>query len=813
MNYFYRTALTGILLLLAGHAGAQTGVAYIERSWNAETKQVVAQQKTASSYLVLNSNMLNQGWLGIGSDYTTNEVDYSWCVVDNVLTIKTLNVQGEAHLILKDGAQLICTGGVRVEKNSSLTIYAQSDGDICGKLEVTNSEYSGYAGIGSAADTDDGSGMGTLVIHGGVISATGNSGGAGIGGGENRGFESDGGVTIYGGKVTANGGSGGAGIGGGDGGHQTGMVRIYGGEVTATGGTSGAGIGGGDGCSAEKIEIYGGNVTATGGSYAAGIGGGESGGISSTSGYVHVYGGEVFAKGDDIILLEKGGSGIGGGYEGSQGGPVVIYDGKVTAIGGGGAAGIGGGDTGRIQTPAFNQGGPVTIKGGYVIARSGGDGAGIGGGTEAPNGEILIEGGKVEAYGKEYGPGIGYGGAYDYSTSTTPGRITIAGGEVIAYADLEYTDAAGIGGGRGYKSPEVAITGGKVEAKGGTCAIGDGYKGGGSYYSGLYLDPELSVDAGEKYTISKLQAKNDRVDACRNNLFALIQACQHEDAYYNYYDDEQHQVVCPYCYAYLKPHVFDEQHVCTICNNVTCLLLSDSEDNTQQIQEVLGEIYDVGIQDRVLRSGAWNTLCLPFDLTSFDGTPLENADVRTLESTELADGILTLNFSKSSLTSIEAGKPYLVSTNGEDILTLMFEKAEITASTPVSSEFTLDESTKLSMKGTYAPVAFTEENKNVLYVGSDGQLHYADATTSINAFRAYFEVESAESGSSQDAAGVKAFVLNFTGSDSEATGISSVKTATGDADDAWYDLSGRRISVRPSAPGIYIHGGKKMVVR
>ncbi len=808
MKNLFTTALTGILLLLAGHAEAQTGITYIERSWDAEAKQVVAQQKTTSSYLELKNSMLNNGWLGVGSDYGDN---YKWCVVDDKLEVLTLNVQGEAHLILKDGAQLICTGGVRVEKNSSLTIYAQSDGDNCGKLEATNSEYSGYAGIGSAANTDDGSGMGTLVIHGGVVSATGNSGGAGIGGGENRGFESDGGVTIYGGKVTANGGSGGAGIGGGDGGHQTGMVRIYGGEITATGGTSGAGIGGGDGCSAEKIEIYGGKVNAFGGEKAAGIGGGEDGGISSTSGYVYIYGGEVYAKGDESSILKKGGAGIGGGYEGSQGGPVMIYDGKVTAIGGGGAAGIGGGNTFSVEHPSRNPGGPVTIKGGYVIARSGGDGAGIGGGTEAPNGEIRIEGGTVEAYGKKWGPGIGYGGSNEYGVSSPPGQIIISGGEVKAYADSEYTDAAGIGGGRSRISPEVLIKGGKVEAKGGICAIGDGKNAGGKYTSGLDIDAELSVEAGEYYTVSNLILKSEQINACRNNLFALIRACQHEGADFNYYDEEQHEVVCQYCNTFLKPHVFDEQHVCTICYNVTPLLLSDNLDNTQQIQAVMGEIHDVAIKDRVLRSGVWNTLCLPYGLGSFTGTPLENADVRTLESTELADGILTLNFSKSSLTSIEAGKPYLVSTNGEDILTLMFEKAEITASTPVNSEFTLDEATKLSMKGTYAPIVCSEENKNILYVGSDGLIHYADATTSINSFRAYFEVESAESGSGEGAAGVKAFVLNFNGS--ESTGISSVKTATGDADDAWYDLSGRRISVRPSAPGIYIHGGKKMVVR
>ena len=33
------------------------------------------------------------------------------------------------------------------------------------------------------------------------------------------------------------------------------------------------------------------------------------------------------------------------------------------------------------------------------------------------------------------------------------------------------------------------------------------------------------------------------------------------------------------------------------------------------------------------------------------------------------------------------------------------------------------------------------------------------------------------------------------------------------ADSAWYTITGMRLPVRPTAPGIYINGGKKVIVR
>lgn len=92
------------------------------------------------------------------------------------------------------------------------------------------------------------------------------------------------------------------------------------------------------------------------------------------------------------------------------------------------------------------------------------------------------------------------------------------------------------------------------------------------------------------------------------------------------------------------------------------LELADNADNTTVIDNNDEVTTNVTLQGRTLyKDGDWNTLCLPFDVTDFTGTPLEGATVKELLPTSNLDntGKLTLNFS-DNLTAIDAGKPYIV---------------------------------------------------------------------------------------------------------------------------------------------------------
>ena len=95
--------------------------------------------------------------------------------------------------------------------------------------------------------------------------------------------------------------------------------------------------------------------------------------------------------------------------------------------------------------------------------------------------------------------------------------------------------------------------------------------------------------------------------------------------------------------------------------------MEESEKNTSVITANDGEEISVTLDGHTLyRDGTWNTLCLPFDIENISYTPLRGATVKALKSTSYSDGGLTVNFSQN-LTSMEAGKPYIVKWTDMDI--------------------------------------------------------------------------------------------------------------------------------------------------
>ena len=142
------------------------------------------------------------------------------------------------------------------------------------------------------------------------------------------------------------------------------------------------------------------------------------------------------------------------------------------------------------------------------------------------------------------------------------------------------------------------------------------------------------------------------------------------------------------------------------------LILQDGADNSTVLATYDGVTADVTLQGRTLwKDGSWNTLCLPFSLSSLDGTPLEGATIKTLETSSFKRGTLTLNFTKDedNLTSIEAGVPYIVKwSSGNSITDPTFENVTISNT---SSPVTTDE---VSFAGLYSPLTVGEE-KPVTY--------------------------------------------------------------------------------------------------
>ena len=116
----------------------------------------------------------------------------------------------------------------------------------------------------------------------------------------------------------------------------------------------------------------------------------------------------------------------------------------------------------------------------------------------------------------------------------------------------------------------------------------------------------------------------------------------------------------------------------------------------------------------------------------------------------------------------------------------------------------------VTFTGNYDRVDIAGEDKSILYLGGDNTLYYPSAAMSLNAFRAYFQLDDAS------AATLKRTVINFgEGFGDDATGVIAMDDGQCTMDDvagAWYDLSGRRLPGKPTKKGIYIVNGRKVAV-
>ena len=367
---------------------AQAQVDYLERSWDAERKQVITQKRTCNTFKEITGNLAN-----IRDTYGSG-----WYVIKGDVARFQMYFKGEVHLILTDGCKVRVKGiVVHKHENTKLYIYSQSDGENQGKIEAINDYFDLNAAIGGVEKSS----MGSLYIHGGDISATQNKvSPAAIGGGAEGQIDPQSEIVVYGGKVTAKAALMAA-IGAGYARDQGGPVTIYGGVVDATGGSSGAGIGGAH---------------------------------NGSGGRVNVYGGKVTARGQDS---KNSCAGIGG----FNGGDVHVYGGEVYAYGGGWAAGIGGAGGANGYSAAGN-GGTLEVTGGLVFASCNQhdewQAPAIGGGQGGDAGKVTITGGTVMAVTRQdnkYAPApIGAGSYYGGHLYYSKGELHLGDNMKVSYS-------------------------------------------------------------------------------------------------------------------------------------------------------------------------------------------------------------------------------------------------------------------------------------------------------------------------------------------------------------------------------------------
>ena len=353
----------------------------------------------------------------------------------------------------------------------------------------------------------------TLTIDGtGSLTATGGSQSAGIGG-PRKGSCGD--ITIKGGTINAYGINGGAGIGSGYYGSKCGNITINGGTVTAKGGNDAAGIGSGYyDAQCAGITISGGVVTAVKGDRAPNsIGAGNDGSCGTVT-----IGGKEGAKSENFAIAFLGSLTKDLSVEtdmtltGTTSHSVTIADGKTVTLDGVSISNntydsfgihclgnativLADGSVNTLKTRgtslwASPDGKTLTIEGdtGKLVANASGDPFCAIGGYGSRIGNIVINGGVIEAYGGQLSAALGSG----YETYC--GDITIHGGDITAKGQQW-----GVAIGSGYQGScgVITITNGKVKATGGSGAAGIGTSPGFSESTGNSRCGGITITGGD----------------------------------------------------------------------------------------------------------------------------------------------------------------------------------------------------------------------------------------------------------------------------------------------------------------------------
>ena len=257
---------------------------------------------------------------------------------------------------------------------------------------------------------------------------------------------------------------------------------------------------------------------------------------------------------------------------------------------------------------------------------------------------------------------------------------------------------------------------------------------------------------------------------------------------------------------------------------VTNLGLYNNASNATLLSDADGKQLNVTLSGRTLfKDGAWNTLCLPFNLSSAEvsqlldngGTLMELDTEGTYDTDkqtgfDTATGTLRLYFKDAS--EIKAGRPYIIKwPNGENLANKVFENVKIDNSDDALTRQAVESEDKhVQFIGTYSPVELTIGDKSNLLLGNNNTLFYPTGGNNgdnenpkyfVNAFRAYFHIDPGTA--------VKEFILGFGDSDSEdgINGLTPDPSLAGRGE--IYNLSGQRLS-RPQK-GIYIINGKKVL--
>ena len=197
-------------------------------------------------------------------------------------------------------------------------------------------------------------------------------------------------------------------------------------------------------------------------------------------------------------------------------------------------------------------------------------------------------------------------------------------------------------------------------------------------------------------------------------------------------------------------------------------VFNDADNNAARLVALNGQNLDVVIGRTLVAATYFNTICLPFDVPTLDGTPLEGGDLWAFKYAVEENSELLFRIVEAS--SIEAGVPYFIAfpNNTENIVNPLFKNVTISAT--AGQEVGNDVAKLCGIVD--QPIVFTPNDQTKLFLAANNTLYWwaGSENSQLNNFRAYFKVSTGSNAPARY--GMPARIIK---GEQQATGIDNAK--------------------------------------
>lgn len=217
------------------------------------------------------------------------------------------------------------------------------------------------------------------------------------------------------------------------------------------------------------------------------------------------------------------------------------------------------------------------------------------------------------------------------------------------------------------------------------------------------------------------------------------------------------------------------------------------------------------------RTSGWNTLYLPFTVSSISCEDIGTVDwFHSASDTGknfwlrefTADGAGTVTFDYAD--AMTAYTPYIIAVPDDRFGSAWRMTGRTVTFSGTNASILPTQTTSVSGNSYKFSGSTVGSSLSDVYLLNDAGSKFvkASSATAVDAFRAWFDVVSISS--------LSRTALSIVSPDPDSTtGIGTLGSGseTINGNNSWYTLDGRRLSEKPTAKGIYIHQGKKLIIR